>query len=59
MMDKMLRIYKVYYDDEWCESCHFFIPAYSTEDAIKYSEEAGIVVQFVQEVFIKEGFWFE
>lgn len=59
MMDKKLKIYKISYDDEWNESCHFFIPAYNTDDAIRYSEEAGIVVQFVQEMYIREGFWFE
>jgi len=59
MKPKTLNIYKVYYKDEFGDTCYFFIPAYTTDDAIKYSEETGIVVDFIQQMYVKEGFFFE
>lgn len=57
MPNKQLRIFKIYFSDPINNAAdRFFIPAYTSDDAVRFAEEGGIKVEFVQECYFHEGF---
>ena len=55
MLKNGLRLFKICANDAWGQNITYFIPVHCEDDAVRFARDAGIDVQFVQEIFVFEG----
>lgn len=55
MLKDNLRLFKICANDAWGQNITYFIPARCMDDTVRFARDAGIDVQFGQEVFVFEG----